>query len=108
MNIRCESFEYFLLAGIATFSFSYFVLRSIVYDNFIWIIIFPLLCISYILLFSDRFTFKDFNLLDSMVFIYLLFGILMTILGLFIGNYKTVVVQVFIHYYLPSIIYFIS
>lgn len=107
MNVRFDTFEYFLIKGTLIFSFFYFVLRFLLFDNFLWLIVFPLICFSYILLYSERFTFNGFNSLDKIVYIYILFGFLMTILGLYISN-KLIIIQVFVHYYLPAIIYFIS
>ena len=108
MKVRCDILEHYLITGTLIFSFFYFVIRFLLIDNFIWIILFPLLCFSYILLYSERFTFKGFNSLDKVVYIYLLFGFLMTILGLFISKYKLITLEVFAHYYLPAVIYFIS
>ena len=108
MTIKKSACEFYLILGTLFFAFFYFVFRSILIDSFVWIIIFPLLSISYILLSNNRFTFQNFNTLDTLVYLYLLFGLLITILGLFIANYKMIVVEVFTHYYLPSIIYFIT
>ena len=108
MRLLCERFEYYLIIAGLIFSFGYFPFRGLFFNNFIWILIIPLVCISYILLYSHRFTFDDFNKLDTVMYLYFFFGISMTIVGLVMGKYKPIIIEVFAHYYLPCIFYFIS
>jgi len=107
MKVKCYNFEWFLIIGALTLSFFYFVFRSIVFNNVIWIMVMPALCGSYIALKSHRFSSYKHNGLDKAIRIYLLYGVIMTMLGLYISS-KTIAIEVFVHYYMPAITYFIS
>tara|TARA_Y100001970_G_C14237407_1_gene862696 strand:+ start:2347 stop:3507 length:1161 start_codon:yes stop_codon:yes gene_type:complete len=42
------------------------------------------------------------------MYLFFSFGISVTIVGLVMGKYKSIIIEVFSHYYLPSVFYFIS
>jgi hypothetical protein len=102
-----EKTEYYLISGTIIFSFFYFVLRSTIIDNFIWIMIFPFFCIVYKLMDNNRVRSINYNHLDKLMMIYLSYGVIITFIGLIISPNKVNIVEVFVHYYYISIIYFI-
>ena len=108
LKITKQKAEYYLIISTIIFSFFYFVFRSIIMDNFIWIIIFPCICIVYKLMDTNRLRSITYTRLDKLIFIYLSFGISMTVIGVLIAPDKINTIEIFSHFYLPSVIYFIA
>ena len=92
MRLNCEKFEYYLISAGLIFSFCYFPFRALLFNNFIWILIIPLACVGYILLYNHRYTFYDFNKLDTAMYLFFSFGISVTIVGLVMGKYKSIII----------------
>ena len=88
MKTLCEKFEFYLIVAGLIFGIGYFPIRSLFIDSFIVILIIPLACIGYIMLFNHRFSFRDFNALDILIYLYLFYGFVMTLVGLVTHHLK--------------------
>ena len=109
MKINHRSLEYSLLAASLVFTFLYFVLRSMVWDYFIWILIAPAIGFAYAVAVGPRFFLHRTNALDKVIIWYLIYGVLITVLVIFVLNYgRTLGIKYFIHYYAPAILYFVA
>ena len=109
MKINYRSLEYSLLGASLVFAFLYFVFRSLVWDHFIWILIVPAIGFIYAAAIGPSFFLHRSNALDKAIKWYLIYGVLITALVVFVLNYgNTLGIKYFIHYYAPAILYFIA
>ena len=106
MKTLCEKFEFYLIvAGL--FSGLVIPIRSLFIDSFIVILIIPLIALVILCYLIIDFHFNDFAL-DILIYLYLFYGFVMTLVGLVTSPFKVHVLETFVHYYLPSVFYFIS
>jgi len=104
----CEKLEYYLIVASLMFAFFYWVLRALVLDYFVWIIVIPWLSYLYILGTGSRFSRFGLNRLDKIVCLYVMNGLILTLVGSLFAPERISAGAAFIHFYLPAILYFIS
>ena len=106
MPIQTKDVEYSILFLSIVIGLFYFVFRYLILDSFIWILFMPILSIFY-LLNSKKYKLIS-NKMDLLILIYFIYGIIFLLMGLLLGPNKLNISRVFIHLYLPSVIYFIA
>jgi len=91
------------------FSFFYRALRPMVFSNIIWVLIVPAVAFGYLFLATEgRSRFIIRNRLDKLFLSYMIYGCVMTGLGVVLLANPQGVARAFVHAYLPCIFYFIS
>ena len=104
--------EFYLIVVALAFPFLYFVFRALIWDTFIWIMVVPVACYLYafaLRLQGMRFLNYHLNSLDKIFLLYLTHGVVITFIGVVIMGYGTRLgITPFIHYYLPTVIYFVA
>ena len=109
MVVRTEKFELALLAAALAAAFFYFPLRAVFFDVFAWIIVVPIVAGLYLLTVRRRYSKMRLNALDRIALSYVIYGAFMGVVAvLFLGAAEPQIVRVFVHFYLPVIIYFIA
>jgi len=104
--MKQKTAEYRLLTLSLFLGFFYLSLRYVVLDTFIWILIPPILALFYMFVITDYRWFS--NKMDKIMLCYLINGVIFTVIGIFLAPNKLNITRVFIHLYLPSLLYFIS
>jgi len=109
MTTRHQKAEFYLIVAGLFAAFFYFVFRALVWDYIIWLGIVPALGFYYAASIWPRFLDYRFNTLDKLLLVYFIYGVAITAFSLlFMGFGKTLVVQLGIHYYAPTILYFLA
>ena len=108
IQITRGQLDYFLIIGIIVFSCFYFVLRSIIWDSFVWILILPLICLIYVLYNYKRILSKKLIYIDKIIILYFIYGTSVTLFSFLFSADSNLELEVYAHYYLPSVVYFIS
>ena len=107
--IRRQTIEFYLILAVLSFAFLYFPLRGIVWNNWIWIAITPVVCFFYVAVLGTRFLNYRLNALDKIFLLYLIYGVVITVTGVqFLGFNKDFGFAGLIHFYWPSILYFLA
>mgnify|MGYP001180348306 CR=1 FL=1 len=101
-----ETIEYRLLLISMLIGFFYLVLRYTVLNTFMWVLIPPILSLLYI--FSNNKYRWLSNKMDKIILYYIINGFIITLIGLLVALNKFNISRVFIHLYLPALLYFIS
>jgi hypothetical protein len=107
--VRRQTIEFYLILAVLSFAFFYFPLRGIVWDFWIWIAIAPGVCFLYVAALGTRFLNYRLNALDKIFLLYLIYGVVITITGVqFLGFSRSLGFAGLIHFYWPSILYFLA
>ena len=101
-----KTIEYRLLLISLFIGFFYLVLRYTVLNTFLWVLIPPILSLFYI--FSNNEYRWISNKMDKIILYYIINGVIITLIGLLVAENKLHIGRVFILFYLPALLYFIS
>ncbi len=109
MRVHRQTVEYGLIVTGLLFTFLYFPLRAIVLDSFAWAAIIPVLGFLYIVRAAAHYLRLHMTGLDWVFLMYAAYGVGMTVMSIFLlGSSRTASITTFIHYYAPTIVYFLA